>query len=93
MSAVFHFTTTTKALERNALVISRSQMERIIFTTAHEGSMYVWFEGRTVNHEINPGPEHRGIVGNESQEARFHPAWQPHTNGRRTSDTLWCFMK
>ena len=40
---MFHFTTTTKALERNTLVISSSQMERIIFPTAHEGSIRLWF--------------------------------------------------
>ena len=34
---MFHFTTTTKARENYALVITNSQMERIIFPIAHEG--------------------------------------------------------
>lgn len=38
-SAMFHLTTTTKALEHNALVISTSQVERIIFPIPSEGSI------------------------------------------------------
>ena len=51
-------------------------------------------ERRTVKHEINPpGPEHRGIVGNASREARFRPAWQPHRRGRRFSTQLLSFSE
>ena len=38
-SAVFHFTTTTKELQHNSLVISSLQMERVIFSISHEGSI------------------------------------------------------
>ena len=51
-------------------------------------------ERRTVKHEINPpGPEHRGIVGNASRQARFRPAWQPHRRGRRSSTPLLSFSE